>query len=79
MMENGEKGRIKAELMAPLEKLREQKLIDQEAIDRARARASRRTPGSHQWVGVLTEGMRKLDKKIADLEAEIEKAEGRPK
>jgi hypothetical protein len=59
------------DLTRELERLKAQKKIDQEALDRAHARARPGTPGSQQWVGSLTEDMRKLDKRIAELEDEI--------
>ena len=72
-----DQGRTLEELKRELKELREQRTAAQKAEDRARVRATRRTPGSQQWVGETAKETRKFDKKIADLEAEIATREDR--
>ena len=61
-----------------LQKLTEQRVIDTKAVERARVRTTGRhtDPSNRGFAASLAEDLKKLDKRIATLEAEIEVAEG---
>ena len=65
-------------LKKELERLRRQRVVDAKAVDRARARTAGRItgPSNRGFAANLAEDLKKLDKRIAEIEAEIEKAEG---
>jgi polyhydroxyalkanoate synthesis regulator phasin len=64
------------ELKKELQRLRKQRVIDAKAEERARLRASGRQidPSNRSFAASLTEDLKKLDKRIAEIEAKIEKA-----
>jgi len=66
------------ELKKKLQRLREQRVTDAKALERARSRTTGRlTPRSNKtFVAGLAEDLEKLDKRIAETVAEIEEAEG---
>ena len=65
-------------LKKELERLRKQRVIDAKAVDRARVRTTGRItgPSNRGFAASLAEDLKKLEKRIAEIEAEIEKAEG---
>jgi transposase len=66
------------ELKRERQRLREQRVIDAKALERARARTTGllTDPSNRSFAATLTEDLEKLDKRIAAIEAEIEKTEG---
>lgn len=66
------------ELKMELQKLRERRVIDADAVDRARIRTRGRLtdPSNLNFAVSLATDLEKLDKRIAEIEAEIEKAKG---
>jgi transposase len=65
-------------LKKELERLRKQRVIDTKAVERARVRTTGRISGTSNrgFAASLAEDLKKLEKRIAEIEAEIEKAEG---
>jgi hypothetical protein len=65
-------------LKKELQRLRKQLVIDEKAQERARVRASGRQigPSNRSFAASSAEGVEKLKKRIREIEAEIEKAEG---
>jgi hypothetical protein len=67
------------ELKKELQRLIKQREIDAEALRRAQVRASGRRPDSSSnraFAASEAEGLKKLERRIAEIEAEIERAEG---
>lgn len=66
------------ELKKELQRLREQRVIDAKALERARARTTGRPtdPSNRSFAATLADDLEKLDKRVAAIEAEIEKTEG---
>jgi transposase len=65
------------ELKKELQRLREQRVIDAKAEKKARDRASGRQidPSNRSFAASQSEDLKKLDRRIAEIEAKIEKAE----
>lgn len=68
-------------LKKELERLRKQRVIDAKAVERARVSTTGPItgPSNRGFAARLAEDLKKLDRRIAEIEAEIEKAEGNGK
>jgi len=64
-------------LKKELERLRKQRVIDAKAVERARVRTTGRItgPSNRGFAASRAEDLKKLDKRIAEIEVEIEKAQ----
>jgi transposase len=65
------------ELKKELQRLREQRVIDANAVEKACVRASGRQigPSNRSFAASQSEDLKRLDSRIAEIEAKIEKAE----
>jgi len=65
------------ELKKELQRLKEQRVIDAKAERKARVRATGRQmgPSNRSFATSQSEDLKKLDRRIAEIEAKIEKAE----
>jgi hypothetical protein len=68
-------------LKKELERLRKQRVIDAKAVERARVCTTGGItgPSNRGFAASLAEDLKKLDKHIAEIEVEIEKAQGNGK